>query len=165
MREPQGRTPRCPVSVKGGLTAGFVATVVLALLMAGKSALGLMPALNPIGDIVHVASSFAGVALPAPFGWAGHFFIGTVVWGITYAVLATYLPGPAVVKGLAFGVIAWLAMMILFMPVAGQGLFAAALGLPAVVATLLLHLVYGAVLGMTYPHASGAPDQAEVWPG
>ena len=165
MSEPQDRSPRRKVSIKGGLTAGFVATVVLSLLMIGQSALGLLPALNPIADIVHVASSFAGIALPAPFGWVGHFFIGTVVWGIAYAVAEPYLPGPAIARGLAFGVFAWLAMMILFMPVAGNGLFGAALGLAAVVATLVLDLIYGAVLGATYPHVSGPPDRSEVWPG
>lgn len=165
MSKPQELGPRRTVSINGGLTAGFVATVVLSLLMIAKSALGLMPALNLIGDIVRVASSLAGIPLPAPFGWVGHFFIGTVVWGIAYAGLAPYLPGPAVVKGLTFGVIAWLAMMILFMPVAGHGLFGASLGLPAVVATLVLHIVYGAILGVTYPHVSGPPDRSEVWPG
>jgi hypothetical protein len=165
MRELQGLAPRRFVSLMGGLTAGFVATVVLSLLMIGRFVLGLVSALNPIGDIVRVGSALAGVQLPAPFGWVGFFFIGTVVWGIAYTFLEPSLPGPALAKGLAFGVFAWLAMMIVFMPVAGHGLFAAALGVPAAAAALVLHLVYGAVLGATYPHVSGAPDQTEVWPG
>ncbi len=165
MREPQGLAPRRSVSLKGGLTAGFVATVVLSFPMIGSSVLGRMPALNPVGDIVRVASALAGVQLPAPFGWVGFFFIGAVVCGIAYAFVEPSLPGPALVKGLVFGVFIWLAMMIVFMPVAGHGLFATALGLPGVAATLVLHLVHGAVLGLTYPHVSGAPDRAEVWPG
>nr|WP_294548820.1 DUF6789 family protein [uncultured Rhodopila sp.] len=165
MSEVKSLAGRRNVSVTGGLTAGFVATVVLSLLMMGKSALGLMPALNPIGDLNHVASSFVGMELPSPFGWVAHFLIGTVVWGIAYALLEPYLPGPAVIKGVVFGIFAWLAMMIVFMPVAGHGLFGAALGLPAVVATLGLHLVYGAVLGVTYPNVSGPPARSEVWPG
>jgi hypothetical protein len=165
MTEVQNLTARRTVSVKGGLTAGFVATVVLSLLMTGKSALGLMPGLNPIGDLNHVASSFVGMELPSPFGWVAHFFIGTVAWGIAYALLEPYLPGPAVIKGVVFGIFVWLAMMIVFMPLAGHGIFGAALGLAAVGATLVMHLVYGGVLGVTYPNVSGPPARSEVWPG
>ena len=35
-------------SVKAGLIAGFIATVVLSILMIAKSSAGLMPQLNPI---------------------------------------------------------------------------------------------------------------------
>jgi len=41
-------------------------------------------------------------------------------------------------------------MMIVFMPLGGHGPFALSLGPQAVVATLVLHLVYGAVLGVVY---------------
>ena len=73
----------------------------------------------------------------AAFGWIGHFALGTVAWGIIYAALQASLPGTPVVKGLIFGALAWLAMMIFFMPLAGNGLFA-------------LHLIYGAALGVAY---------------
>jgi len=95
-------------------------------------------------------------------GWIGHFVLGTVAWGIIYAALQASLPGAPVVKGLIFGALAWLAMMIIFMPLAGDGLFALSLGPQAnglfalslgpqaTVATLVLHLIYGAVLGVAY---------------
>ena len=137
-------------SVKAGLIAGFIATVVLSILMIAKSSMGLMPQLNPIEDIVHVANVLTGVTLPLPLGWIGHFLLGTVVWGIIYAALQASLPGAPIVKGLVFGALAWLAMMIFFMPLAGNGLFALSLGPQAIVATLVLHLVYGAVLGVAY---------------
>ncbi|CAB3803547.1 hypothetical protein LMG28614_05846 [Paraburkholderia ultramafica] len=41
-------------------------------------------------------------------------------------------------------------MMIIMMPMAGAGLFGMALGMPAPVMTLVLHLVFGAVLGLVY---------------
>ena len=106
-----------------------------------------MPQLNPIEDIVYVADRLIGMTLPLPFGWIGHFVLGTVAWGIIYAALQASLPGAPVVKGLIFGALAWLAMMIIFMPLAGHGLFALSLGPQATVATLVLHLIYGAVLG------------------
>jgi hypothetical protein len=141
-----------PVSydVQAGLIAGFIATVVLSILMIVKSSVGLMPELNPIEDIVHVADEPTGAQLPLPFGWVGHFVLGTVAWGILYAVLHGSLPGSPAVKGIIFGALAWLAMMIFFMPLAGHGLFALSLGPQATVATLVLHLIYGAVLGVAY---------------
>jgi uncharacterized membrane protein YagU involved in acid resistance len=138
------------ISVKAGLIAGFIATVALSILMIAKSSMGLLPQLNPIEDIVHVANVLTGMTLPLPLGWIGHFVLGTVVWGIIYAAMQASLPGAPIVKGLIFGALAWLAMMIIFMPLAGNGLFALSLGLPATVATLVLHLVYGAVLGVVY---------------
>jgi hypothetical protein len=138
------------MNVKAGLIAGFMATVALSILMIAKSAMGLMPPLKPIEDIVHVAYVLTSLNLPHPFGWLGHFFLGTVIWGLIYAAWHASLPGAPVVKGLIFAALAWLAMMILFMPLAGHGLFALSLGPQAVVATLVLHLVYGAVLGVVY---------------
>ena len=109
-----------------------------------------MPQLNPIEDIVYVADRLIGMTLPLPFGWIGHFVLGTVAWGIIYAALQASLPGAPVVKGLIFGALAWLAMMIIFMPLAGHGLFALSLGPQATAATLVLHLIYGAALGVAY---------------
>ena len=133
-----------------GMVAGFIATVVLSVLMLTKQQMGLVPQLNPIEDIVHVADHLTGMTLPLPFAWIGHFVLGTVAWGIIYAALQASLPGAQVVKGLIFGALAWLAMMIIFMPLAGHGLFALSLGPQATVATLVLHLIYGAVLGVAY---------------
>ena len=50
-------------------------------------------------------------SIKTPFGWIGHFFLGTVAWGIIYAVLRASLPGTPVVKSLIFATLAWLAMM------------------------------------------------------
>ena len=60
---------------------------------------------------MHVADPLTGMTLPLPFGWVGHFFLGTVAWGIIYAVLRASSPGTPVVKGLIFAAVAWLAMM------------------------------------------------------
>ena len=94
------------LNVQAGLIAGFVATVVLSILMIAKSSVGLMPQLKPIEDIVYVADRLTGMTLPLPFGWIGHFALGTVAWGIIYAALQASLPGAPVVKGLIFGALA-----------------------------------------------------------
>jgi hypothetical protein len=51
------------LNVQAGLIAGFIATVVLSILMIAKSSVGLMPQLNPIEDIVHVANVLTGMTI------------------------------------------------------------------------------------------------------
>lgn len=50
-------------------------------------------------------------------------------------------------------------MMVMLMPMAGAGAFGLHLGLMAPVATLILHWIYGAVLGAVY--GSGQRSRAE----
>jgi uncharacterized membrane protein YagU involved in acid resistance len=77
--------------------------------------------------------------------------IGTIAWGAGFAVLYGMIPGSnAVVKGVVFGIAAWLGMMILVMPMAGAGLFGMNLGIMAPIMTLVLHIIFGAVLGAVY---------------
>ena len=137
-------------SIKSGLTAGFAASAAVGALMIIKTRLGILPELNPIADIVAIADRYTGLQFPPDTGWIGHFVIGAVGWGVIYTWIRKLLPGPAVVKGLTFGVLAWLVMMIVFMPVAGHGFFGLSLGIAVPVATFVLHLVFGAVLGAVY---------------
>src|SRR5262249_44151595 len=53
-------------------------------------------------------------------------------------------------RGATFATGAWLLMMIVLMPMAGAGLFGLHLGVRAPIATLVLHWIYGAVLGGIY---------------
>ncbi|SDW12343.1 DUF6789 family protein [Allgaiera indica] len=131
--------------ISAGLGAGFIATVVLSALMVAKAMMGLMPAL----DVIHMLSRMMGA--PAFMGWVAHFAIGTIAWGGAFALTYERIPGNSlVVKGIAFGIAAWFAMMVLVMPMAGAGLFGLSLGVAAPVMTLLLHIVYGAVLGAAF---------------
>ena len=128
-----------------GMVAGFVATIVLSALMVMKSMMGLMPRL----DVITMLSKMMGSSIAV--GWIAHFMIGTVVWGGLFAWLDPQLPGRAHwMKGVTFGVGAWLLMMIAVMPMAGAGLFGANLGMIAPVITLVLHIIFGAVLGGVY---------------
>ncbi len=151
-------------SIKSGLTAGFAASAALGALMVIKTRLGLLPELNPIGDSVAIADRYTGLQFPPDTGWVVHFLIGTFGWGIIYTWLRRNLPGPAVVKGLIFGVLAWLAMMIIFMPLAGQGFFGLSLGIAVPVATLVLHLIFGAILGAVYASTRSSAAVDDVTP-
>ena len=128
-----------------GFLAGFIATTILSLLMILKEQMGLMPQLNVIRDF----NQYLGAATPI-LGWIIHFILGTLVWGCLFVLLSPALNGPYWLKGIYFGIIAWLLMMVGYMPVMDHGFFAANLGVQITIATLVLHLVYGFVLGLIY---------------
>lgn len=140
-----------------GMVAGFAATVVLSALMLMKTMMGLMPELN----VIKMISDMLGA--PPAIGWVMHFTIGAVLWGTLFAWLDPSLPGESHwFKGVLFAVGAWL-IMIVMMPMAGAGFFGAHLGMMAPVMTLVLHLIYGFVLGTVY--ALERPDPAHQLQG
>ncbi len=131
--------------IVAGAIAGFAATVVLSVMMVAKGMMGIMPEL----DVISMLSAMMGA--PAVMGWMGHFMIGTLAWGIGFALLFDMIPGSsAVAKGVVFGIAAWLGMMVMVMPMAGAGLFGMAMGIMAPMMTLVLHVIFGAVLGAVY---------------
>ena len=92
-------------------------------------------------------------------GWAAHFVIGIVVYGIAIAVLDSKLPGTSPVgHGVMLGVIGWLIMMLVLMPMAGAGMFGMNMGVMAPMMTLVLHLIFGAVLGWAYGRSGASPE-------
>lgn len=123
-----------------GLLAGLVATAVLSALMLLKGMLGLLPGLN----VIKMLSGMLGVGIPV--AWIVHFAIGAI-WGLLFALTWRWWPGTVVVKGMAFATVVWLLMMIFVMPMAGAGFFGLNLGIMAPIMTLVLHWVFGAVMG------------------
>jgi hypothetical protein len=138
------------MNIKNGLTAGFVATVVLSLLMMARHSLGIAPQLDLIAMLAGMFGKMTGTPPDPLIGWLVHFFVGTVLWGIAYAAVQAALAGSPTVRGMSFGVAAWLLMMAIVMPLAGAGLFGTRLGIEAPVLTLVMHLVFGATLGVVY---------------
>ena len=129
-----------------GMIAGLVGTIVLSALMLMKTRMGMMPELNPIKMI----SEMLGASTLAA-GWVMHFMIGTVLWGTLFAWLDPRIPGEGHwLKGIWFAIGAWLLMMIVMLPMAGAGLFGINLGMMAPVMTLIMHIIYGVVLGGVY---------------
>ncbi len=128
-----------------GLIAGFIATVVISLLMLIKAGMGINPEFNVIKDLTVTMGTMSPVA-----GWVVHFILGTVVWGVLFAVCLNIFKGPFWVRGIQFSILLWIFMMVVFMPVVGNGFFAAVLGLKTVAATFVLHVIFGFVLGLVY---------------
>ena len=144
-----------------GIVAGFAATLVLSMIMVAKGMMGLMPELN----VIAMLSSMMNTA-PA-IGWVIHFMIGMLAWGIGFAMFFNVLPGNSnLTKGISFGIAAWVLMMVMIMPMAGAGLFGLNMGMMAPAMTLMLHAIYGAVLGLVFgklgiPKAATVADTAD----
>jgi len=132
---------------KAGL-GGFVGTLILTLMIRFVApVMGVrMDIVAKLGEMTH--TGMAG-------GLFVHFLNGTVIFPLIYVyLLYRFLPGAPWQKGLLWGVILWLGLQIVMMPMMGGGLFSTeAGGLKAVIAALLGHLVYGAILGAV----AGAP--------
>jgi len=124
-----------------GIVAGFIATLVLSLL------------LDPISILVGTV----GVASPV-IGWLTHLFVGTVIWGAIFAVVHDWMSGPSWLRGIAFGIAAWLVVMLVVMPLNGAGFFALGLGIATPPVTFIVHALYGALLGEIYGRLLDRPE-------
>ena len=135
-------------NVGKGILGGVVGTAVMSAMMLVKSAMGVMPEL----DVIHMLSGMMGV--PSAMAWVIHFMIGAI-WGLLFALSYRVIPtGSSVTKGVIFGIGAWLLMMLMVMPMAGAGLFGMTMGMMAPLMTLVLHIIFGAVMGWVF--GSGA---------
>lgn len=132
------------MNIKAGMISGFLATVILSVLMVAKAKMGVMPELNAVKMLADMMGT------PLLMGWVAHFMIGTVIWGILFSVLVNKLPGGIMASAIIFSIGAWLMMMTGPMPMAGAGLFGLKLGMMAPIATLTLHIIWGIALGLIY---------------
>jgi hypothetical protein len=128
-----------------GFVAGFIATIVLSVMMVVKTMMGIMPEL----DVIKMTSTMMGQPDNPTVGWMVHFVIGTLVYGGAIALTAGIIAGN-VTRGIVIGIAGWLLMMVMIMPMAGAGIFGMNMGIMAPVMTFMLHLIFGVVLGWVY---------------
>lgn len=83
---------------------------------------------------------------------AGIYIAGGLLWAVIYTLVEPRLSGPAWRRGVIFAMLPAIVSLVVVLPLLGGGLFGLALGagpLP-IVGNLLLHAVYGAILGVVY---------------
>ena len=131
-----------------GLLAGLAATIVLTVLMVAIAPFRA-PGVNAVELLRQLGATF-GLPDSAVVGWVAHVAIGVVLWGLVFAGTYETWPGAPARKGAVFAVMIWLLMMSMFMPMVGAGFFGTNIGFIAPVATLVLLLIYGAVLGAAF---------------
>ena len=129
---------------------GLAGTIVLSMLMyVGAPMIGI-----PKMDIAAMLGSMLG-------GWTVgmvmHFVNGVILFPLIYAsVLFSKLRGTPVTKGILWGITLWLVAGLMVMPMMGAGFFGTANGgIMAAAASLMGHVVYGALLGVI----AGGPAQ------
>ncbi|MBU0474650.1 MAG: hypothetical protein KKF62_10850 [Bacteroidetes bacterium] len=137
------------LSIKSALVSGFVATIAM-------TAFTFMAPL--MGFEMDIPKMLAGtMGAPIVVGWLAHFMIGEIL-AIFFAILflAKTNTVPDVINGALFGIIPWLVAQIMLMPMmtvmAGAGFMAGLFSGSAMVAmaSLVGHLIYGAILGTLY---------------
>jgi hypothetical protein len=125
-------------SVVGGLAG----TVVMTLMMRFVAPLMLGHPMDIAAMLGHMVGGWT-------MGMVAHLMNGVVIVPLVYALVAfRILPGPPVLRGVLLGAALWLVAETIVMPTAGAGFFSSQIGgAKAVLAALLGHLVYGALLG------------------
>ena len=123
-------------------SAGLAGTLAMTAMMYVMA-----PMMGVHMDIAAMLGSMMGGSWMA--GMAVHLMNGSFVFPLAFGYLAApRLPGPAAARGSLFGVALWLVAQGMVMPMMGAGLFSAdAGGAAAAGASLMAHLVYGAILG------------------
>jgi hypothetical protein len=130
-------------SLVKSMAGGLAGTVMMTMMMRFVAPLMLG---HPM-DIAGMLGNMMGGSWAT--GMAAHLLNGIVIFPLVYAFLGfRFLPGPPVVRGVIFAAILWLLAEITVMPMAGAGFFSSGIGgAKAVMAALMGHLVYGALLG------------------
>jgi uncharacterized membrane protein YagU involved in acid resistance len=131
--------------IKSGFSFGIIATLTMTLIML----IGMISGMSPIPEPIPlaIAKSILG-ALPTPalmiLGMVAHFVYG----GAAGIILFKIAGGRRQFwLGLAWGILLWLIMHLVVLPLIGWGFFALEMNIKIIPATLLLHLIYGAILG------------------
>jgi hypothetical protein len=126
------------------MVAGFVATVVISMMMLMKKSMGIMPRFGLISMLQTVTDQ------PKSVDWLIHFLVGIVVYGLLIALLAPILPFDYWLDGIVVGLIGWMLASLTLMPAAGKGLFGLSYGASAFIMSMMMHAVFGLVLGLVY---------------
>jgi hypothetical protein len=158
------RSPSTPREdwLRAGVLAGFLATFAMTVVLVAAYWLA-----TSIGDATGNTLqrwSWALVNNPVAERTVGGVVLAIganlamgLVLALVYARLVEpLLDGPSWWRGLRFALIPWLLSLIVFLPLMGGGLLGLDIGagfLP-ILGNLILHLVYGVVLGLTYAEAA-----------
>lgn len=131
--------------LKSGFVFGIIATFFMTIVMLTGMISGISPIPQPIPSAI-IESMLGSLPKPALMilGMAAHFVYGGVAGVVLFKLAKQQRP---VIQGLAVGIILWLIMHLVVLPLIGWGFFASAMNPKIVPATLVLHLIYGGVLG------------------
>ncbi len=92
------------------------------------------------------------------YNWGAilHYVDGMILAVIFSLYFYSRLPGPVLFRGLIYSILVWIGAGLVYLPLAGGGLFGATFGGPFVWAVLISHIVWGIALGAFYSHPRAA---------
>lgn len=135
------------VNVQKGLLSGFIASAVSSVVLVLLTSLVVIPDFNYIA----IQGSLFGITGAALSAWAVYFILGTFIWGLLYAFLEPHLAGQrGSSKGILYGFLVWIAVMLIFMPFTEAGFFLKQYSVSAAGIILVTDLIFGATLGYFY---------------
>lgn len=108
-------------------------------------ATGVAPMPEPIPKALMTLVFGAGLPTPLLMALSAGSHLG--YGGFFGALLARLYPEAGIWEGLGLGAALWLVMEVVVLPILGWGAFGVAITPKIAVATLVLHLIYGATLG------------------
>ena len=132
------------IKLKQAILGGLAATIAMTMVMFVAPMMGM-----PDMKIGNMLASF--MAMPLWTGWLMHLMAG-LIWATGYVFFVKErLNLNYVLKGMVFALVPWLLMQLMAMPMMGLGIFSSksADQMPMIAGTLIGHLVYGIVLGIT----------------
>jgi hypothetical protein len=127
-----------------GIAAGLAGAAVRAALLRINTEIGFLPELDFIALVGQLTST------GRTGGLIIHLIFGAALGG-AFAWLDPDLPGDSLrQRGIIVASAAWFLMMFLLMPLGGLGVFGLNAGVLLPLAALVLHIIFGAVMGGAY---------------
>jgi hypothetical protein len=120
---------------------GVATAVLLSAVMVPAMRLGVSPLPKPLG--LAFAETVLGRPLPLPVGLLFHVAYVTV-WSVAF--VAVFRDRLSLRRALLLGAVLWLAVLVVFFPLVGWGVFGLGVGPKLIVASLVPHLLFGIVL-------------------
>lgn len=124
------------------ILGGFIGTLAMTIVIYWVA-----PMMGIHMDIAESLAKMMGAGWG--IGMAVHLLNGTIVFSLAYSLfLYRILPGSPLVRGTILGVVLWLLMELMVMPMLGAGVFSSHMGgMMTVIGALMAHLLYGSLLG------------------
>jgi hypothetical protein len=144
-----------------GMMAGLAAAAASGLVAIAATESALSPEFNPPA----LLSRLLGIGTHPVLGWGAHLIVYGLLLGMLFGALGRKLSDLGYgLSGLFFALFTYAAVGLVFMPLAGVGVFAMDLGYATVPVMLVAHLTFGLTLGLTYGKLAGRDRDALVTP-
>ena len=125
---------------RAGLISGLIAALITSALNLICRLVGLFP------DALDMKAIVTFIANPTTAFWVGLilYILGGMLIGVLFVALVKL---PTSLKGVGFSLVIWLIVMLLIVPLRGEGFFGMNGGLVIPAATFVLNILYGMIVG------------------